>query len=77
MRRTFFVAATIYIGGCIGFELIGGHYAELHGRENLIYSMIATVEESLEMGGIIVFIWGLLTYISENHKEVRLLFDGR
>ena len=30
-RLTFFVAGVTYIGGCIGFELIGGNYAELHG----------------------------------------------
>ena len=33
--------------------------------------MIATLEESLEMAGVIVFIWALLTYMSEKYKEVR------
>ncbi len=75
-RLTFLMAATCYIGGSIGFELIGGRYAELHGFHNLTYSMIATVEESLEMTGVIIFIWGLLVYIAENHKEVQFRFDG-
>lgn len=75
-RLTFFVAATIYIGGCIGFELIGGRYAELHGAQNLTSIIITTVEESLEMAGNIIFIWGLLVYIADNHKEVRFRFDG-
>lgn len=75
-RRTFLMAATLYIGGAIGFELIGGRYAELHGYENLTYSMITTVEESLEMAGVIIFIWALLVYIADNHKEVRFWLDA-
>lgn len=75
-RFTFLAAATIYLGGAIGFELIGGRYAELHGSNNLTYNMISTVEESLEMAGVIIFIRALLLYIAGNHKEVRFQFDG-
>jgi len=75
-RLTFLMAATLYIGGAIGFELIGGRFAELHGQRNLTYSMIVTVEESLEMAGVIIFIWALLVYIADNHKEVRFWFAG-
>ena len=74
-RFTFMLAATLFIGGAIGMELVGGRYAELHGRENLTYSMIATVEESLEMAGVIVFICALLRYIADNYMEVRFQLD--
>jgi hypothetical protein len=70
------VAAILYIGGAIGVELIGGRYAELHGEENWTYSMITTVEESLEMAGLIVFIWALLEYCADNYKEVRFRFEA-
>lgn len=75
-RFTFLLAAIIYLGGAIGFELIGGRYAELHGSHNLAYNMISTVEESLEMAGVIIFIWALLAYIAGNFKEVRFQFNG-
>jgi len=75
-RRTFLLAATLFIGGSIGFEMIGGAWAELHRQPNLTYSMITTVEESLEMAGVIVFIYGLLVYLADNYKEVRLRFAG-
>ncbi|MCL7939979.1 hypothetical protein M8009_06650 [Halomonas sp. ATCH28] len=75
-RLTFLMAATLYIGGSIGVELIGGHFAEMHGQRNFTYSMIATVEESLEMAGVIIFIWALLVYIADSYKEVRFRFDG-
>lgn len=70
----FLIAATLYIGGCIGFELIGGRYVELNGFDNLTYNIIATFEESLEMAGVIVFIKALLEYIAENFNEVIFRF---
>lgn len=75
-RLTFLAAAIIYLGGAIGFELIGGRYAELHGTHNLAYNMISTVEESFEMAGVIIFIWALLRYIAGTHNEVGFRFDG-
>jgi hypothetical protein len=68
-RFMFLLAAIIYIGGAIGVELIGSSHAELHGYENWAYSMIATVEESLEMAGLIVFIGALLNYCADNYKK--------
>ncbi|MGV8899582.1 MAG: hypothetical protein ACOH2B_10145 [Burkholderiaceae bacterium] len=75
-RFTFLMAAIIYLGGAIGFELLGGRYAELHGTHNLAYNMISTVEESLEMAGVIIFIRSLLMYIASNFKEVQFRLDG-
>lgn len=75
-RIHFVVAGAVYIGGCIGVELIGGRYDELHGKENLTYSLIATFEESLEMTGIIIFIWALLVYIADTIKDVQFHVEG-
>lgn len=75
-RRGFLVAATIYIGGAVVVDLVGVRYVELHGSKNWTYSMIATVEESLEMAGLIVFLWALLRYCADNYKEVRLRFES-
>lgn len=75
-RLYFLLAASLFIGGAIGVELLGGRYAELYGHQNLGYSMIVTAEESLEIGGLIVFIWALLKYIADNYKEVRFRRNG-
>jgi hypothetical protein len=61
-RSRFLLAAILYLGGAIGVELVGSHHAGLHGSENWTYSMIATLEESLEMAGLIMFVWALLDY---------------
>ena len=70
------IAATLYLSGAIGMELIGARYSDLHGEENLAYSMIATVEESLEMTGTIIFIYTLLSYLADNYKDFRLRFNN-
>ncbi len=75
-RLTFLIAATVYLGGAIGMELIGGSFAEAHGMQNLPYIMIVTLEESLEMAGVIIFIRALLIYIADNYNEVRLRFEA-
>jgi hypothetical protein len=74
-RLTFLLAGALYIGGAIGFELIEGRHVELHGAQNLTYLVIATIEESLEMAGVVIFIWALLAYIADTHKEVRFRLD--
>jgi hypothetical protein len=71
-RYRFLLAAMLYLGGCIGFELIGGWYAESNGTKSMTYNLITTIEESLEMGGLVVFIDALLKYLAENYEGVKL-----
>jgi hypothetical protein len=71
-RFTFLVAASLYLGGSIGFEFIGGWYAELNGTTDLAYNAITTIEESLEMAGLIVFIDALLAYLAGHFGAVEL-----
>jgi hypothetical protein len=62
IRTWFIIAGTIYISGALGMEMIGGWYFEIHNY-NFIYQVISTIEEVLEMIGIIVFIKTLLQYL--------------
>jgi hypothetical protein len=39
--------------------------------------MIATIEESLEMAGLIVFIGALLNYCADHYKKVRFRFGAQ
>lgn len=73
-RFRFLMAAAFYIGGAIGVELLGGRYAELHGQDNFSYSMLTTVEEGLEMVGLIVFVWALLKYCANTYEDVNIRF---
>lgn len=73
-RTAFFAAAALYLAGAIGLEMVGGRQIELVGRD-WVYNTLASVEEVLELGGSIVFIWGLLDYLAENHPDLRFRID--
>lgn len=60
-RRVFGLAAGLYLGGALGFELVESVIAH-SGRTGLIgYSQL--IEESLELAGLSVLIYGLLRWI--------------
>jgi hypothetical protein len=73
-RIQFFTAAAVFVGGAIGVEILGGYYAKSHGEGNFQFSMFSTVEEGLEMAGVIVLINALLNYLID-HYRVRLGFE--
>ncbi|MEG4516660.1 MULTISPECIES: hypothetical protein [unclassified Microcoleus] len=62
-RKLFVSACALYIGGAIGMELPGGYLSSTTGEGGLAYALVTTLEESLEMVGIVVFIHGLISYI--------------
>jgi drug/metabolite transporter (DMT)-like permease len=74
-RIQFFAAAATFFGGAVGMEMIGGYYAESHGKDDFQYSMLATVEEGLEMAGVLMLINALLNYLID-HYDVRLRLDS-
>lgn len=78
-RRTaiaFVVSAAIYLGGALGVELIEGWWREAHGHKNLIYHLMVSLEEGMEMAGVIAFIHALLRYVAARFGEVRFAFAG-
>ena len=73
-RFFFLLAAALYLGAAIGFELIEGWHVERHGKDNPIYIVLTTLEESLEMAGVIVFIRALLGYIADAYGRIEVRF---
>jgi len=70
---SFMGAAWIFLSGAIGFELLGAKESSLHGTDTLVYCIYYTIEESLEMFGIIYLIWILLGLVSEKEIEITFL----
>jgi hypothetical protein len=71
-RHTVILAAAIFVTGALGVEALGGRYAEVHGRANFAYGAIATLEETLEMIGVLIAVRALLEYIRDHIGMVRL-----
>jgi len=62
-KKMFVAAFAIYVGGAIGMEMPGGYLASTMGIKSVPYLIVMTIEESLEMLGIVVFIHALISYI--------------
>lgn len=69
IRKMFIGAAILYVGGAIGLELISGYLINSRGSENFMFAMAANIEETLEMLGIVYFIYALLLYIQTDLRQ--------
>lgn len=64
IRNLMITSAIVFMSGALGLEALGGWYYETAEIENtLSYGIITMIEESLEMFGLIIFIYSLLIYI--------------
>lgn len=64
-RWRFVLAGALYVGGALGLELPLGYWAERAGRDNLVYSLLDWLEETLELLGATLFLLSLLRYLSQ------------
>lgn len=69
-RWLFIASGLVFVGGAIGLELIEGVIVDAQGIEGGFKSfqltIAQTIEEGLEMFGIVLFIYALLEYINKH-----------
>ena len=77
----FIVSGAIFVFGAIGFEMLASRQFSIHGdiSGDLMYAVFYTFEEFLEMLGIVVFIYTLLSYIAIKFTAftVTISMDGQ
>ena len=74
-RNWMLFSGCLYLGGAVGMEMLDGKYVAAHG-ENLMYSVLVTIEEGLEMSGLATFIHTLLGHISHASAKVEFNIDA-
>jgi hypothetical protein len=77
-RRLFLVGGTLFVVGALGFEALGGlvvsgnggigDWSSVGAVPKMLYATLTSIEEFLEMMGVVVFIYALLSYISTHMK---------
>lgn len=70
-RRRLYTAAALFVGGCIGMELINGKVMESQGK-TLFYHVLVMVEEGLEMAGMATLVHAQASHIAEASDKVEL-----
>jgi hypothetical protein len=74
-RNKFLISAILLLSGALGFEFLEGNYTLINGEHNFMYAaVLVTIDKSLQMGGIIYFIYAQLEYIADTYKEIQLRF---
>lgn len=76
-RRLFVIAGSVFLAGAIGTEAISGMHASFHSEDTLTYHLIVTLEEMLEMAGVVVFIYALMDYIGRQFTRLGFQFTSR
>ena len=75
-RRALLVAsAVVYLAGAVGLEMVAGVHVEAFGIDSLYYRGLATVEELLEMVGLIAFLGVLLAFARDAYGALHLHLD--
>jgi len=59
------LSAIIFITGAVVFDMLGGREAEVNGYYSVTYTVLYTIEEFLEMSGIVLLMYTLLDYIEK------------
>ena len=75
-RRTallFIAAGALFIGGGLVVDYVGEVLRNQHaGADSIGYAVVTGIEETLEMFGIVLFIYALLDYLSDDGGRVWL-----
>ena len=80
-RRTaglMIAGGALYVTGAIGMETVSGFFLTIEDMQTLGYTLASSLEETLEMVGVLVFIHALLGELTARTCEVRVvLTPGR
>jgi len=68
----FVAAGGIYVGGALGLEVFGGWLYATYGEADLRYICVATLEESCELFGLILFLRAILVHFEQTFGRLCL-----
>jgi hypothetical protein len=76
-RNLIIASGVIFLTGALLFEAFGGWYYErIEQSTDMVYVTITTVEETLEIAGLILFLHTLLNYLSKMLPGGRIEVSG-
>lgn len=74
-RGLFVAAGALFVTGALGLEMLEGHFTAVYGEGNLYTTLLITLEELLEMSGVILFIHALLRCLCPTSGKISLLLS--
>ncbi len=74
-RARFVMAGVIFLTGALGIEMLGAREADLNGYDTVTYCVLYSLEEMLEMLGIILFIYTLLSHLARETGRLSVVLE--
>ena len=71
LRRALVLGGVVFVAGAVGFEVLSGNRAASVGEDGLHW-VLATVEEDLEILGVVIVLQALLQRLGAAGTAVRL-----
>ncbi len=76
-RFWFGLSAAVYLFATIGLEMISGKYlVMMNEKKDILWILLITLEESLEMAGLIILVYALLLLVRNTYNGLLILIPG-
>ena len=77
IRFWFGLSAAIYLFAAIGLEMVSGKYlVMMNESKDIVWILMATLEESLEMAGLIILVYALLLLLRNTYNGIMIVMPG-
>lgn len=77
-RWSFVIAGLLFLSGAVGVEILEPQLTKAGSKETFVFAALSSIEELLEMAGVVVFIHALASYIDSEFKQVLIrITSGR
>ena len=77
IRFWFGLSAAIYLFAAIGLEMVSGKYlVMMNENKDIVWILMATLEESLEIAGLIILVYALLLLLRNTYNGFMIIMPG-
>jgi len=77
IRFYFGLSAVVYLFAVIGLEMISGQYlVMMNEKKDIVWILMVTLEESLEMVGLIILVYALLLLLRNKYNGFMIIMSG-
>ena len=77
IRFYFGLSAAIYLFAAIGLEMISGKYlVMMNEKKDIVWILMVTLEETLEMAGLIILVYALLLLLRNTYNGFMIFMPG-
>lgn len=76
LRNLIFLAGFVYVFGALGLEMVESYIDANVGTDNLLYIILVTIEETMEMLGIAIICYALSLHLASLRTRIRFGSKG-